>query len=453
MKRVVVLLAAVLLIVPVVAMFAVDWGGSITTTNTVQSVPDTSDADEFVNAERLVLFLTGDIGATRDFVSQLGVTFDSEEPTFAVDLERLYLRNRVFPEGGSVVRFESRLGRFGLVDPTGMILNHAVDGAGLSIQGRWWGVRMSAGTTALLNKEFSNVAMSIRDAVDAADDDVYFGPGRFIGQLRVDLPELFARQNLSLALVAQEDMRDPASVVQESDEPTAVDELGGLIDTQYIVLTLDGPILNTLFYEFGYALGLGRTLSLVDDDDAVSLESYSYQPIRAHMVSLDLAYFIPDFLSSVVRAGVRFTTGDDDYSSYLEGNTDGDATMFIPISPSGTGAVFDLQPGNTTTTAVSYGLKPFETAPSPFLSEFQTEALFYTFFRTAGRGPVSLPEVDPSANESYLGSELDIAFRFRPYSDLGFGLTTGMLFANEDALFDDADAFSWLVRLEASLSF
>lgn len=445
------LVFCLLLIAP--GAFAFDWGGSLTTKNTVQAVTEGSDDDAYLNSERLSLYLTGDLGATREYVTQLGTRFSSDGPVFAVDLERFYLQNNLSPDSASVVSLVTRLGRFRVADPTGLVFRHVLDGAALQINGAWWNVAMSAGTTALVNKEFSNVAMSIRDNNDAEDDDQYLGAARFVGQLKLGFPDVVAGQNLGIALLAQEDMRDPASVVQDGDEPDQVSESGGVLDTQYIILTANGPIFGSLFYNFGYGLGLGRTLSLVADENATSGEAYHYEPIRAHMVELGFEYYLTDFFASVVRAGVLFSTGDDDYSSYTEGNTEGNATMFIPVTASGSGAVFGLQPGNATIAQVSYSMKPLETAASPFLSEFQTVASWYSFFRSTGSGPVSSSDVDSDSDAAYLGSEFDLALRFRPYSDLGFGLTNGFFFGNESALFDDADSFDWIVRLQASLSF
>lgn len=449
--RIVAALFVLVLVGP--GIYAFDWGGSLTTTNDVQSVAEGSEDDAFVNSERLVLYLTGDLGATREYVTQLGVRFSSDGPTVAADLERFYLQNNLRPDSSSVVSLTTRLGRIYAADPTGEVFRHVIDGASLQLEGVWWNLSMRAGTTALVNKEFSNVAMSIRDNDDADDDDTYLGPARFVGLLRFGLPSVVAGQSFNLALVAQEDMRDPASVVQEGDLPDQISEPGGVIDTQYVLLTADGPIFGSFFYTFGYGLGLGRTLSLVEDEEAAGGQAYRYQPIRAHLVKLGLEYYLSDFYSSVVRAGVTVSTGDDDYASYTEGNTSGNSTMFIPISASGEGAVFGLQTGNATIAELSYSLKPLETAASPFLSEFQTVATWYSFFRTAGKGPVSVSDVDPTADAAYLGSEFDLAFRFRPYSDLGFGLTNGFFFGNGDALFDDADSFGWIVRLQASLSF
>jgi hypothetical protein len=153
-----------------------------------------------------------------------------------------------------------------------------------------------------------------------------------------------------------------------------------------------------------------------------------------------------------VEAAVLFSTGDDDYSRFVEGNTAGNATAFTAVTPVGRGAVFSLESGNTTVSEVSYGIRPLSGTDGLFES-FSTRATFFSFFRTAGTGPVSASVVDAASDTGYLGSEVDLQFRWRPFSDLGVGVTTGFLFANGDALVDGAETFDYVLGLNASLSF
>jgi hypothetical protein len=76
-----------------------------------------------------------------------------------------------------------------------------------------------------------------------------------------------------------------------------------------------------------------------------------------------------------------------------------------------------------------------------------------SFFRPSGEGAVSVSDVDAATSGAYLGTEVDVAVRLRPFSDLGVGVSAGFLFANEDVLVASADAFQYVVRLDASLSF
>lgn len=453
------LLVALLALTTPIRAFAFEWGGSLSSTSTVQSVPKNSDDDTFLNSERLVLYLTTGIGTQWEFVSQLAGIYDSE-PVLAADLEKLYFqRNRVFEpdsiQPSGLVGMKTRYGRFLMSEPTGLVMSHAVDGAAVVLDYVGFELFTGLGYTGLINKEFSRVSMSLSDSLDGEDDDIYFGPARLLGTVRLSLPEIFLDQTIDLAFVFQDDLRNPDDVVEVDAEPIDVEEPGGLVDTQYGVLQIGGPIgvVPGLFYSVAYVLNLGQTLSLVEDDAADTGQSYQYRPFRGHLVSGSIDYFIPEFLSSVVSLGTTFSSGDSDYTTFTEGNTDGPATQFLAITPGGSGLVYGLEPGNSTVTELSYSIKPLAGVGVDALSSLQTEVSYYSFFRSVGEGPVSVSDVDPEEDGAYLGSEIDLALRLRPFSDFGIGVSGGMFFANSAVTYDDANSSDWIVRLNASLSF
>ncbi len=454
-------LIVLLVVLPVVGVFALDWGGSLTTTSSIQSLPEDSDDNIFSNTERLTFYLNTALGTKYRLESQAAARFDADPLLFAADIERLYLERVRRPAQGNLNEFVTRAGRQTITDPSGMVVRQTVDGVTAIVRYPRIEVGLAAGYTGLVNKEFTGASMSLRDSLDAGDDDVYFGPARLVGQGRVTMSNLFAGQSVRLAFTFQEDLRDPDDVIQAGDDPGQLDQdvdPGGLLDTQYIQLLLDGPIPvggmpGQIFYQAGYILNLGRTLSLVEDDKSQSGESYQYKPIRAHLARLQLQYFLPSFLSTAAGLGVTFSSGDDGYSSFTEGNTGDVSTMFTPVTPGAAGTVFGLEYGNTTVIEVFYSMRPLERLHSPFLNTMQVQVAGYSFFRSVGEGPVSAPDVDPGTDESYLGTEVDLALRFRPFSDLGFGLSTGVFFANDDAMFDGTNSVDYLVRLDASLSF
>lgn len=438
---------------------AFEWGGSLSTTSTVQSIPENSDDDAFLNSERLVLYLTTGIGSQWEFVSQVAAIYDSE-PVLAADLEKLYFqRNRVFesdsPQPSGLVGMKTRYGRFLMSEPTGLVMSHPVDGAAFVLDYVGFELFTGLGYTGLINKEFSRASMSLSDSLDGDDDDVYFGAPRLLGTIRLSLPEIVLDQSIDLAFVIQDDLRNPDDVVEVDAEPIDVEESGGLVDTQYGILQIGGPIrvVPGLFYSVAYVLNLGQTLSLVEDDKADTGQSYQYQPFRAHLINGSIDYFIPEFLSSVISLGTTFTSGDSDYTTFIEGNTKGPATQFLAITPSGSGLVYGLEPGNSTVTELSYSIKPLTGIGVEALSSLQTEVSYYSFFRSVGEGPVSASDVDPEEDGTYLGSEIDLALRLRPFSDLGIGVSGGMFFANNAVTYDDANSSDWIIRLNASLSF
>ena len=460
-RNIFLLLVGTLLLLPVGAATGLDWGGSFTTNDSFQSVAENSDDDVFEGTQKLVLYLTTPLGSKWEFVGQVGAFLD-QEPTFAADFEKFYFqRNRVFtpeqdqPRG--LVGMTSRFGRFLITEPTGLVMSHPVDGMAAVLNYTNFELYAGAGYTGFMNKEFSGVSLGLADSIDDEDDDIYFGPPRLLGLLRVSLPDIILGQNVAVALAIQEDLRNPDDVIEQDQEEldaAANGLVGGLVDTQYGILALDGPAgIPGLFYNAAYVLNTGRTLSLVEDDNADSGESYQYEPFRAHLVDVGVQYYLPRFFSSAVTAGVTFTTGDTDYSKFVEGNTKGDANQFTAVTPGSKGLVFGLEPGNSTTTEVSYSMKPLEGSPVAVLTSLQTELTYYGFFRSAGKGFVSATDVDEKSSGSYLGSEVDLAVRLRPFSDFGVGISGGMFFANDAVMVDDTNSMDWIVRLTASLSF
>lgn len=445
------------------AQEALDWGGSLSTSNAVQAVPEGSDEDAFTSNQRLTLYLTTPLGRRWEFVSQAAATL-SAEPVFALDVEKLYLQRttdftdetveREVEQYGGLLQVASRFGRFSLSEPSGLVLRHPVDGVDVTIEGRRSRVALGMGYAGFINKEFSALSLSLRDSTDGTDDEVYFGPARLLGRGSLALPNVIGAQNLTLAFAFQQDLRDPDTVVAEGASPSTVDEVGGLVDTQYAVAQLDGPVplVPSLFYNLAYVLNTGRTMGLLPDDSVDDGESYQYQPITAHLVSGRVDFFMPGFFSSSARAGLTYSSGDADYQSFVEGNSAGEATMFTAATPAGKGAVFGLQSGNSTVAEVSFGMKPFS-GSSGLLESLLTRVVLYNFFRSAGTGPVSAAAVDAGADGNYLGSEVDLDIRWRPFSDLGVGLTTGFLFANDAVLSEGSESFDYVIRLNASLSF
>src|SRR5690554_4092853 len=95
-RNIFLLLVGTLLLLPVGAATGLDWGGSFTTNDSFQSVAENSDDDAFSGVQELVFYLTTPLSSKWEFVGQVGAFLD-QEPTFAVDVEKLYFqRNRVF---------------------------------------------------------------------------------------------------------------------------------------------------------------------------------------------------------------------------------------------------------------------------------------------------------------------------------------------------------------------
>lgn len=430
---------------------AFDWGGSITNASEFRSVAEDSEEDAFFQSNSISLYLRTPLGARTDFIAEGAYTFTTERAVL-LNLRSMHMTRTVEPESGPR-QFGTRLGRFNIADPTGEVLNHPVDGIRLRFVYPILELDLTTGYTGFLFAPAANVSMSKLDQTDDEDDEL-LAPGRLLGKLSANLNEIVLGQSVALAILFQEDLRDPND--PELIEPgvdTADPTRGGLLDTQYAVLSIDGPLAGSFFYTVYGVANTGRTLSFVEDEDTETGQVYEYQPFLAGLFGLSLDYFLPQFLSSRVSLFGRLGTGDSDYSSYTEGNTAGEATMFTPITAAPAGAVLAVEPGNSAHIGVSYSARPFADSNNGWLERLQGELAGYSFFRTAGEGATSVSAVDSDSSESYLGSEIDFSLRARPYSDFGIGLTTGLFVANGDALVEGANETDFIVRIDASLSF
>mgnify|MGYP006287245657 CR=1 FL=1 len=432
-------------------LFALDWGGSVTNSTQYETQEEESDDDEFYQENTLSLYLSTPIGAKSEFAADAAYTYTTDR-AFLLELRQAHVTRSVEPEAGPT-QFQTRVGRFSSADPTGEVLRHTLDGIRLGFSFPAVDLELTAGYTGFLLQPSASVSLSKLDQAEDEDEE-FFAPSRLVGQIAASMPELFLGQNLEVALLFQEDLRNPDSGdLIEPGEDTLQPTQGGLVDTQYAVVSLDGPIQGNLFYTVYGIANTGRTLSFVEDQDSATGEVYEYRPFLAGLFGLQLDYFMPGFLSSRASLFGRLGTGDEDYSSYTEGNTDGKATHFTPITALSAGEVFGIEPGNSAHLGVSYSVRPFAASPNGWLKRLQGELSAYSFFRTAGKGVTSVSAVDSGTDETYLGSEFDFALRARPYSDFGIGLTTGLFVANSSALFDEANEVDFLVRLDASLSF
>lgn len=432
------------------SLAAFDWGGSLVQSNTLKSVPPGAQESGFLNNTTLSGYLSAKLGSYSEVVLGASAKLGAN-PFFSADIEQAVLRRSQPLQGIGPVLFAARLGRFMVSDPSGYVVSTTIDGGEFDLRYRNFSLLLGAGYTGLVTKGYSGAGMSRLDNNDAANSRVLFGPARMVGQARLSIPNVAAGHGLTVAMFFQEDLRDPATTVRVGTaERTA--SSGGLLDTQYLILRGTGPVIADMYYSAAYVLNTGRTLSYVPDTRSATGSSYQYQPILAHLVRLQLDYFYTSFLDSVFGFGVTFGSGDPDYTTFTEGNAAGNATMYTPITPYPAGTVFALQPGNTTTIEVSYALRPFMGLNVPVIDKSQTEASLLVFMRNAA-GPVSAQDVAATFDGNYLGSEIDFAWRFRPLSDVGFGISGGLFIGNPAALSAQANAVDFVLRVEASLSF
>ena len=426
---------------------AIDFGFQLSSNTEL----DSRQEDEFFNSETLAAWLSHDFSETLSFSTQGSYTFTTERP-YLFDLDVLYLDGST--PAGELRRVGGRIGRFGVEDATGYVLEHRIDGARFSVAAPSWVLSFSGGYTGLLLKPTNDVIMSRLDLIDDNDDDVFLAPRRLIALAELSLPEIFSAQNLTISLALQEDLRPEDDLIDEGEtEPQAAG--GGRVDSQYTSVELDGAVTSTLFYTVFGTFQTGRMLTYVEDDDTSTGLSYRYKPIFAGAGGVGMRYYFPEVLAQRTGFNVLVGTGDSDATSVIEKNEKGASTLFVPITGTTTGQVLGAGLGNNVSVHAFYSIKPFVDSPTREIQELQFGLDAFTFIRLV-EGPVAADGVRPGGSGNYLGSEIDAGVNYRPFSDLGISLAGGVFFPNEadDGPIAETERDpSFAMKLEASLSF
>jgi hypothetical protein len=214
---------------------------------------------------------------------------------------------------------------------------------------------------------------------------------------------------------------------------------------------LSGAIVSSLYYDVFLYGNTGTTLSYVPDSVSVTGFSYQYETIYAFLGGLGLKYYVEQTYSSRLEIRAIYSSGDSDSASYLEGNTSGFSTMFVPISQETIGIAFMPQLGNLILLNLSYSLKPFAQSDSAW-KNVQLIAKVLSYFRPT-TGAISQPGLSSSSSELYLGTEPEIVANFRPYSDFGVVFSTGVFLPNGGAFTGSAAQPTIAGRIEFSMSF
>ncbi len=380
-----------------------------------------------------------------------------------VDLYDLRLKGTFERAGDALPRvFGFEMGRYRTSETTGLVFNHILDGFGFDFVYPFATVTVDVGFTGLIARPASSVLISRLDLVEfnsgspdsfiPQPEDVLFGPKRIVGILEVEIPSLFQRHTLDFSLMVQEDLRalfeNDGTPVQfqllEEGVTTEQPGRGGLVDTQYFMLGLKGPIVKGFFYNAFGVLNTGRTLSYIGG-------TYRYVPVLGFTAGGGLRYYNEDLLYSKMGLQFVYSSGDADSTAYYEGNSAGKATTFVPVSVVPVGHVFAPQLGNLFYINASYSLRPLSVLEARFARTLQTRLDFYTFFRSTA-APVSAGGIDDTSESLYLGSEVDLALSFRPLSDVGVSLTAGLFFPSAAAFVPELAKVWFRGTLSASMS-
>ena len=422
-----------------------DFGGSLDSASTAEQ----TDALALDEEATLAGWVRTRLGTSLELYARGSYTYTIDRPLL-LDLDAAWLKGEWDKATGPTL-LELTVGRFRAADFTKLVLNHTVDGVEAAFTYPNAVFRATTGFTGLIQKPVSDIVISRTDASDLDRASVVFAPPRLVGSFGVEVSDVLGGHSLRLAMLFQEDLRLDDDNVLEPGEETLDPTRGGRLSTQYLGAGLGGPLGGGLYYDLFAFGGTGQMLSYVEDSASGSGSSYQYEPIVGVLAGAGVRYFAKP-MSSVFGLRAVYASGDKDFQSPVEGNRDGWALAFVPISQSDRALVFSPQLGNLLMGEASFSVKPFEGMGIAALADLQVMLKALAFARPT-TGPVSEGGLDPASDAMYLGTEVDLTINYRPFSDLGIAINGGVFLPSGDAFVADRADPEFLVGLLVSLSF
>ena len=426
------LLSLALSLISTSAAMAFDWGGSLNNLSSSQSP---------VQEDIVSLWIGQDFSPALALKAQGSYAYLNENPHF-FDIAEVSARGTLPLSGGSSGALSYALGRIQVADSTSLVYSGDIDGASLAYAGALCTISAWGGYTGLLFGGSTPVAMSAADRalVVIGGDDL--GGKRIVEALGIAFPELFLRQDLRVEAVAEQDRNSGLAAAGE----TAVSSSAVPVNSQFYTLRLAGPLVFPLYWDGFFTLENGTTLTPGPSN------VYADSSQLAYMGGLGFRLYLERLLGSRLELSWLYTSGDTDATAFASSNGSGTWSLFVPVTNTYLGEVFQIAPGNVWRMLLSYSIKPLSGASADRL---QLVAKGTAFFRSTA-GPLSLPGSNPATTSPYLGTELFGEIDWRPFSDLGLSLGGGYFFANdgpEGALVESLLPANYLIHVTASFSF
>jgi len=255
----------------------------------------------------------------------------------------------------------------------------------------------------------------------------------------------FDAHKFTASVLAQKDL-NPSSDLISPYTTTSSSTSGGTLDTQYLTLKAEGPVVKRLFYEAFATLGTGSTLSWVPDSVATQGSSYQYKPIVAFLGGGSLTYFQPEWLNAAFTGRVLFASGDSSASSAVEGNSSDLSTLFLPVTTTTLGVVFSPGLSNLIVYQLGGTVKP---VPGQSL----VTGLTVLGFQRAVTGVINAPGV-LRTGPSWLGEEFDLTASWPVVSDVSVTTALGGFAPNSGTYLSGStgDTFQYAWDLGVTLS-
>jgi hypothetical protein len=427
-------------------------GGSLEST----SILSTDSSLDFQEVAKVIVYASLGFDQAQLYLQgnfNASYALSSEELIWYPELEQAFFESEFEfgPQSDDSILYS--VGRFEFADPTSLILNQVLDGLVFAINTGAFSITAYGGYNGFLDKNQSTMILTNGDVSDNNNEANYFASPRLIGSLSSEAR--FSNNSWIKAMfLAQLDQRDliaGSTLIQEGETVQSSTD-GGLLSNFYLIGDYStGLGVESTLRLFG-AMELGETMVYVTD--------YQYVPIIAGMAGLELKYFMPDFLQSYLGLRLIYSTGDsENRESFREGsNFSGNpenSALFKSLSNSNLGTIFNPSLGNVMTADLTLSMKPMAEEKLEWLRNFQIVLKNTVFFRTTS-GPFSSPGYNTASESLYLGNETNLALGYRPLSDFGLYLSTGVFLPNSASggVFEgQRESLESVTSLYASISF
>ena len=293
------------------SLAAFEWGGLVTNDSTYKGQ---SDDMHIRQSDKLTMWIKVPLPGSKDsyFTAESFYTFKYESKKddishiFDVNLCKLSLSNQL---NNATTIFN--IGRYGLRDLSGLIVNQNADGMELAVKTKNVSVSAYAGFTGLLNAHTQQMNV-IATTANAAPVYTKTAP-MVLGKLTCTFPRLFAQQTNAYELYGA---------------------VNAIEKRLYATMALNGPIYKNLFYLFSATGSLRQT--------------YDSKFAFSNLSRLEISAYLP-FYSSLVSWNTVFATGKTKYT-----------TSFEPLTVSSANTSSSLEYAGNFKTGLTASIRPID---------------------------------------------------------------------------------------------
>lgn len=356
-------------------------------------------AEPFSGAGRLTFWASLGAGTRLRGFASLSAFADSATeaagPSGYLDIGILRLDADLGQSLGAAADIVLSVGRFDFGDPSGYVLAHRADGMALRLAAPGVVVSAQAAWLGLQPKASSRVFMTSADVADYLDASVEYAPARGVGIFSVRFPEILARQDATIFVAGQTDLRA---------------ETAKRFDSYYGGLSLRGALGDGLYWN-GFGVG-----------------EYSAKGIGL------LAGGSVEYLGSgpTARLDLVAATGSN-----------GPLSTYIPVSSTILGEASRATASNIAMLALNGGWK---------LSGSLKPSLRAAAYLRASPDPLALAGFDATSRDPYVGAELSGSLAMRPLSDFGLSASASLFMPNSGGSFVAGTPPKTRVSLDAGIS-